>query len=212
MDGVLVDTGDFHYQAWVEIYRRYRQNGHELSRAEFDAIFGLINENAIPLMFGPEQSTPDFVAEVDQVKEALFRQLIHGYLTPLPGVLAWLEAGRRAGLKQAVGSSASWLNIQAILTELKLGPFFETIVSGDDVTAGKPAPDIYLEAARRLHVSPAHCLVIEDSLFGLRAARAAGMRCLAVPTLHRPADLAIADWIAPTLAEFSLEQLLALWP
>lgn len=209
---MLVDTGDFHYQAWVEIYRRYRQNGHELSRAEFDAIFGLINENAIPLMFGPEQSTPDFVAEVGQVKEALFRQLIHGHLTPLPGVLAWLESGRRAGVKQAVGSSASRLNIQAIITELKLAPFFETIVSGDDVTAGKPAPDIYLEAARRLHVSPAHCLVIEDSLFGLQAAKAAGMRCLAVPTLHRPADLVIADWVAPTLAEVSLERLLASWP
>ncbi len=212
MDGVLVDTGDFHYEAWVEIYRRYRQNGHELSRAEFDAVFGMLNKNTVPLLFGPEQSTPDFVAELDQVKEALFRQLIRGRLTPLPGVLAWLEYGRKIGVRHALGSSAPRLNIQAIVTELKLEPYFETIVSGDDVAEGKPAPDIFLEAARRLQVPPANCLVIEDSLFGLRAARAGGIRCLAVPTLHRPAELTMADWVAPNLAEFSLEQLLALWP
>jgi len=214
MDGVLVDNSELHFQTWIEIYRRFETDGQPLRRAVFDEVFGMRNAEAIPRFFGSDRATPAFIKEVTETKEELFRQRIQGQIRPLPGVQTWLNYWQAAGVKQALGSSAPWANIEAILNELGAYPFFQAIVSGEspEVRHSKPAPDVFLEAARQLEVSPAHCLVVEDALVGVQAARAAGMRCLAVTTTHSRADLAAANLVLDNLADLPPDRLLAQWP
>ena len=112
-----------------------------------------------------------------------------------------------------VASSAPELNIQAILSELRLSPYFTVVLSGEESPrlASKPAPDIFLEAARRLKVSPVQSLVIEDSVVGVRAAKAANMACLAVTTTHQTTKLVEADWIIDSFNDLRPQTMLEMW-
>jgi beta-phosphoglucomutase-like phosphatase (HAD superfamily) len=213
MDGVLVDTEELHYQTWLELHQRFGNDNLPPSRIKFKAIFGMCNSDVIPQFFDLSQATPAFIAELGIAKEVLFRKRLPGKVTPLPGVWRWLEYWSKTDVKQAVGSSAPALNIDAILTELKAHRFFETIVSGeaDSITHSKPAPDIFLEAARQLGVAPANCLVVEDAVVGVQAAKSAGMRCVAVTTTNSPSDLAAADLVVATLTDLPPEQLSVWW-
>lgn len=200
MDGVLVDTKDFHYQAWRDIYQRFSGDRQALSRALFDSVFGMQNAETVVQLFGKERATPEFIDMVSARKEALFRENIGGRTRPLPGVLSWLSYFRDRGLLQAVASSAPEPNVQVILGDLQVGAYFTVVLSGDSsgeespILASKPAPDIFLETARRLSVPPAGCLVIEDAVVGVQAAKAAGMACLAITTTHPDSALALAEW------------------
>ena len=211
MDGVLVDNSEAHFYAWVETCRYFTNGELTLSRTAFDVVFGMRNAETVPRLFGAERATPRFIAEVSEAKEEFFRKSIKGKTEPLAGAWAWLEYWQQAGIKQAVASSAPKLNIDAILAEIQAEDFFDVLVSGESpqISHSKAAPEIFLEAARQLDVDPAHCRVIEDAVVGVQAARAAGMRCLAVTTTHSSADLAAADWIAHNLAELPPEKLAA---
>jgi len=116
----------------------------------------------------------------------------------------------KSGLIQAVVSSTPRQNIDLILGALRLGQYFSTIVAGEDVSQGKPSPEGFLLAARRLRARPQRVLVVEDSVAGVRAARAAGMRCLAVATTHPREHLAEADLVVDTLEEVTVHALLGL--
>ena len=214
MDGVLVDNNELHYQTWVEIYRIYGHGEQPLSRARFNSIFGMRNDETITHLFGSAQAGPDFITHISEVKETLFRQRLQGKVKPLPGVQHWLAYWPTVGVRQALASSAPQANIEAILAELELHSFFEVVVSGEagQITRSKPAPDVFLEAARQLEVAPANCLVVEDAVVGVQAAKSAGMRCVAVTTTHSPADLAAADLVVENLAELPPARLVEWWP
>jgi beta-phosphoglucomutase len=213
MDGVLVDTNEFHFQAWSEIYRRFSDNQELLTRTQFESVFGMLNEETVIRLFGKEQATPDFIEMVSAEKEALFRKNIRGRIKPLPGVRAWLSFFQNNGQIQAVASSAPKLNIQAVLDELQIWPYFDAVLSGEasPLLASKPAPDIFLEVARQLKVLPARCLVIEDSVVGVQAAKAAGMACLAVTTTHHARDLIAADWAIDSFDDLQPQMMLEMW-
>jgi HAD superfamily hydrolase (TIGR01509 family) len=104
---------------------------------------------------------------------------VHG-LTPLPGATEWLARLKRAGWRQAIASSAPRLNVDAMLRALRFEPYFDAIVSSEDVTAGKPDPQVFLTAAARLDVPPPECIVVEDAAAGIDAARRAGMKSVGV--------------------------------
>jgi HAD superfamily hydrolase (TIGR01509 family) len=121
-------------------------------------------------------------------------------VVPMRGVPEVPRALAARGLRLAVASSSGPAVIETTLTALGVRPLFEAIVSGVEVARGKPAPDVFVEAARRLGVAPEACLVVEDSERGVRAARAAGMRCVAVPcgeTRHH--DFSAATLVLPAL-------------
>lgn len=213
MDGVLVDSNDFHFQAWSEVYRRFSDDRQPPSRTRLESLFGMRNDELAARLFGKEKSTPDFVEVVSAEKELLFRENIRGRIRPLPGVLSWLSYFQARGYDQAVASSAPELNIQAILGELQLSSYFAATLSGEENPhmAGKPAPDVFLEAARRLKRIPNRCLVIEDSVVGVQAAKAAGMACLAVTTTYPAGELTAADWIVDNLDDLQPRTMLELW-
>jgi beta-phosphoglucomutase len=206
MDGVLVDTGGFHYQSWQAVLADY---GIPLTPARFKETFGMNNADLIAALLGraPE---PSLVEEIGGRKEQLFRELIRGKAHPMPGVLQWLERLQVGGARQAVASSAPCENIDTLVDALAIRSYFQAIISGADMP-GKPDPAVFLTAARALDLPPERCLVIEDSVAGVTAARRAGMRCIAVTTTNPPSRLTQADWICDSLEQLSGETLLSLW-
>jgi len=199
MDGVLVDTEHL----WDEVREALTEEwgGRHTPEAQ-EAMMG---------MSSPEWSR--YLHEVVGLREPpevinaeVVRRMLERYEMDLPVVPGAVEAVRRlaaAGYRLAVASSSNRELIDAVLRRLELTSVFDVTVSSEEVARGKPAPDVYLETARRLSVEPARCAAIEDSGSGIRAAHAAGMRVIAYPNRHYPpaADvLALADVVIESLS------------
>ena len=201
MDGVLVDTEPFHWEAWR---RLSREAGFPMSYEDFRRTFGWRNEEILRELIGPNISDQR-VAELGDRKEELYRDAVRGNVRPLPGAMELLRKLREAGFRQAVASSAPKANIELILEELGIEGYFDAVLCDRDVERGKPDPQIFLRAAERLGVAPSRCLVIEDAVMGVRAAKRAGMACLAVTTTHPAEALSEADRVVASLAEVRVE-------
>lgn len=207
MDGVIVDTARDHFAAWREAFRR---RGADYTEADFRRTFGQRNDTIIRTILG-EGITDDEIKEIGRAKEVDFRARLGDDVRALPGAVELIRALDKAEIKLAVASSAPRRNIDFILERLGVRDCFPAIVSGGDVTAGKPDPQVFLQAARRLGVPPADCLVIEDAVAGVAAARRAGMRCLAVTTTNPREKLAAADRVVDSLAEIDVDSLRAVF-
>jgi len=196
MDGVLVDTGEFHFQAWSQILPEY---GLSMSREFFRSTFGMNNAGLLSVLL---ERTPDleFVTKVSDHKEHVFRQAVRGHAQPLPGVRDWLEHLMLAGARQAIASSAPPANIDILVDALDLRSYFDAIVSGYNMP-GKPDPSVFLKAAHRVDVVPEQCIVVEDAIAGVEAAKRAGMRCIAVTTTNPAQALSKADVVVDRLDE-----------
>lgn len=196
MDGVLVDTGEFHYQSWQEVLE---ERDLPFSREFFRQTFGMNNAGILARLLG-EDLTDELLVEITEQKEERFRELIRGRAQALPGVVPWLARLRQAGFRQGIASSAPEANIDALVDELGLRDYFDVIGSGADLPA-KPDPALFLEVARRLGAQPGRCTVVEDSLAGVEAAKRAGMNCIAVTTTNPAEALAAADLVVESLED-----------
>jgi beta-phosphoglucomutase len=194
MDGVLVDTGEFHYQSWVAVLPDY---GIPFSREFFRDTFGMNNKGILTILF-EERLTPELLAEISNRKEEAFRQAVQGRVRPLPGAQYWLEQLGEMGFRQGIASSAPPENINALVDELGLRTHFDALVSGVALP-GKPAPTLFLKVARLLDLPPQRCIVVEDAVAGVEAALAAGMKCIAVTTTNPASALAAADIVVDRL-------------
>ena len=205
MDGVLVDTAELHYQTWKATLAGY---GIPFSRQLFNEFFGMNNEQTLTGILGraPE---PSFLQEVSDNKEDKFRKSIHTQVELYPGVRKLLQELQRAGVRQAIASSAPQENIDALVNELNMASFFQAIVSGCELKS-KPDPATFLLAAERLGVNPQRCVVIEDALHGIEAARRAGMKCIAVATTNPVDLLSPADLVVERISELSAARILDL--
>jgi beta-phosphoglucomutase len=203
MDGVIVDSSDEHRRAWQQLAA---EEGVAFSDADFWSTFGWSNAAIIPRFWGANLSREQVDALANR-KEIHFRALVREGITALPGALELLQAAHEAGLKQSLASSAPLENIRLMSDLLGLHRWLDAVVSGDRLPRGKPAPDIFLLAAEKLGVAPQHCLVIEDAPAGVAAAKAAGMRCLAVTTSHEASALTAADRVVSSLKEVQLRNL-----
>jgi beta-phosphoglucomutase len=210
VDGTLVDTAELHFQAWQEVCREL---GRPFSRADFAATFGRRNPEIIAHLFGDRFDTAEVAALGDR-KEVLYREAAGRGVTLLPGAGALLEALHRGGFRQAIGSSAPRANLDLILGLTGIAPYLDAVVGSEETTRGKPDPQVFLVAAHKLGVEPARCVVFEDAVAGVVAAKAGGMRCVAVSFVgHHPQEKlrqAGADLVVASLEEVSLEDVVRL--
>jgi beta-phosphoglucomutase len=202
MDGVILDSADQHWQAWRMLAS---QTNTRFTEADFRHTFGQRNADIIPHYW--QVTDPDEIQRLADRKEALYREMLATRAHALPGAIALMQGLQAAGWHQALGSSAPIENIQLILDLLDLRTLLEAVVSGEDAPQGKPAPDIFLAAARALNLSPANCVVIEDAVAGVQAAQAAGMRCIAVTNGRFNRELQIADRVVQDLTEVTVDQI-----
>lgn len=197
MDGVLVDSEPFISQAGCMMFAEL---GLKVVPEDFKPFIGT-GENRF---LGGVAEKYNFPVDIEKIKARtydIYLEIIKGRLKPLPGVYEFIDRCRQMGKKLAVASSADRRKVLGNLNELKLSPAsFDALVVGEDVSRKKPAPDIFLLAAQRLGVPPQECLVVEDAISGVAAAKAAGAKCLALTTSFDASQLAAADFIAPNLA------------
>jgi beta-phosphoglucomutase family hydrolase len=205
LDGVLVDTGEVHFQVWTEVFAGL---GIHFSRDTFQKTFGMNNAGLLALMLG-DGYTPQTAHEISAQKENLFRQTVRGQAVILPGVSDWLERLSLWGVHQAVASSAPHENIDTLIDELGIRRYFQAVISVANLP-GKPDPGVFLNAAEAIRVPPNRCVVIEDAVAGVEAARRAGMKCVAVLTTNPAHRLSQADVIVERLDQLSPHTMLNL--
>lgn len=207
-DGVVIDSSGCHEESWE---RLAREEGRTLPSGHFKAGFGRKNEFIIPEILGWTRE-PGEVARLSLRKEELYREVVRDRgVEALPGVRTWLVRLRDAGVPCVIGSSTHRANIELTLASIGFGEFFPDIVSAEDVTCGKPNPEVFLTAARRIARPPACCVVFEDAFAGLEAARAGGMRCVGVATTNSAEFMkGHADRVIGRLDELHAEDL-AVW-
>lgn len=196
-DGVVIDSSAQHEKSWELLAEEIRK---PLPPGHFKAGFGKKNQEIIPGLLHWSDDTAE-IRRLGERKEELYRELVREQgVSVLPGARELLVALRDASIPRSVGSSTPRSNLDAIFAATGLGELFTAVVSADDVTNGKPAPDVFLLAAERLGLVPADCLVIEDAHVGIEAARRAGMKVLAVATTNPLEDLRQATAAVPSLA------------
>lgn len=192
MDGTLVDSAAYHLTAWQETLAEL---GLAVTTERFLQTFGQRNDAVIRDLVDPAADAAT-IARIAQDKEARYRRFVReGGLDPLPGVLSWLEKLQTAGWRQAVASSAPHENIATILEVTGMEGWFTAIAGDEDVSRGKPDPQVYLVAASKLDAAPPRCVVVEDAPAGIGGGRRAGMHTIGVGSAHGPlaADIAVAS-------------------
>ncbi|MDR2116698.1 MAG: HAD family phosphatase [Planctomycetaceae bacterium] len=173
MDGVLVDNSRFHARAFAEYFS---QHGITFT----PDMFGRSNEDLMALFFPNENEKRH--QELADGKEMYYRQIYEPHIKPVTGLIDLLEELKKNNIPIAVGTSAPIENIDFVLDKLQIRHYFDVVVVAAMVQKAKPAPDIYLKSAELLKMKPGDCLVFEDALAGIKAARAAGMKVVGVAT------------------------------
>ena len=202
LDGTLVDSGDLHWVAWRDAMAA---EGVTITREMFEATFGWKNDPILRRWLGDDISE-DRKRRIADGKEEAYRAALRAEgLAPLPGAREWVEQLHREGWKQAICSSAPRANIDAVLDVTGLGHDFEIIVAAEDVTLGKPDPQVFLLGAARLGVPVTRAIVVEDAEAGVEAARRAGMKSIGVNAkIALAADLAIGSLDELTASSWAL--------
>ncbi len=203
MDGVLIDTFEAHFESWKVVAR---QEQAEMTREQFAETFGRTSREIIAYLWPEKAGDRAAVSDFDDRKEEAFRQIISENFPPMPGVVVLLTSLASEGILMAVGSSAPPENVALVIEKLAASDLFAALVTAQDVTRGKPDPEVFLVAAKRLGMPPERCVVVEDAPLGLKAARAAGMHCVGMASTGRiRSQLSDADLVVDSLAELTPE-------
>lgn len=208
MDGTMVENTPYHYKAWQTLFKKYGLG--ELTSDTYKAeISGVPIMDTVRSLFpaADEETQRALVHE----KEQLYQELYTPFIAPINGLENLLKELKDGGVKLAMASSASVDDIDFVLRHVNVKQYFDVIIDGNRVSKGKPNPQIFLKAAAELHIRPEDCIVFEDSMAGITAGNAAGMKVIGITTSHpadrlQPTDLTINDY-----TELSLQKLEALF-
>jgi beta-phosphoglucomutase family hydrolase len=210
VDGTLVDTAELHFAAWE---RMSREMGRPFTRDDFAATFGRRNPEIIRFLFRREFTDAE-VLDIGERKENYYRAAAEAGVDLLPGVRELLDGLHARGVRQAVGSSAPRGNLDLILRITGSRHYFDAIVGMEDTHRGKPDPEVFLVAASKLGVPPERSIVFEDAVAGVEAAKAGGMKCVAVTFVghHPEAKLKAvgADRVVKCFTELTADDVLKL--
>lgn len=192
LDGTMLDNNAFHLRSW----KQYLQNiGREMSDEEYnEKINGRTNRDVVKYLYGNDLSEEE-IWKYTLEKESLYREMYLPHIAPMPGLVRLLERLDRENIPMAIATSGIQVNIDFMFDHVPVRKYFKKVVDSSYITKGKPDPEIFLKTASFLEVPPANCLVFEDAVVGIRAAKAAGMKVIAVLTTHDREELGEADMI-----------------
>lgn len=198
MDGVIIHSNPVHREAW-RVYNLH--HGIETDEAMQQRMFGKHNAEIVRDFYGAHLTDAE-IFQHGAAKEQLYREMMQGSVEEslVPGIREFMT--RHRDVPAAVATNAEPENARFVLRAAALGGFFRVVVDGNQVRFPKPHPEIYLLAASLIGIEPTGCVVFEDSVWGIEAARAAGMRVVGVRTTHRElsgVELAIDDFRSPDL-------------
>ena len=203
MDGVLVDSASAHRRSWQLLAE---QTHLTITDQQFAETFGQPSRQIIRQLWGADLPDSD-VKRLDERKESIYRDLICGRVPVMPGAVALLRRLQDDRTILAIGSSGPPANIELMLSEMGVSELFSVVVTGVDVEQGKPAPDVFLIAARRMRLDCPRCVVVEDAPVGIEAAHRAGMVAVGLVGTHDRAALGQAELVVDSLGELSLTRM-----
>ncbi len=200
MDGVLINSNAAHLASWKKIAA---QDGVSFSDEVFWKTFGMTSEYIVEKYWGDTTLTNEQISAIVNRKETAFRESVKKFVQPIEGAVDFVLFLHQKGYKMAVGSSAPRINVEYVLDWLEIRDCFnECIVAGDEVKQGKPAPDIFLTAARKLNATPKNCIVIDDSRSGVNAGKNAGMTTIGFFSAgHSQVEYENADYVVHSFEE-----------
>ncbi len=210
MDGVIVNTNHYHKRAWRDYYHR---NGKTLTDAEFlEHISGKHNDAILAHLFAGQELEPGRARQLADEKEALFREIYQPEIVALPGLIDFLKALKAAGIRTAVGTSAPVENLDFVVDQLDLRPYFDALLNESMVTRPKPDPEIYQQAMAVIGTTPADSVVFEDSMTGIQAGLAAGAKVVGVATTETADALRpLVNDVITDFREMSVARFMALF-
>jgi beta-phosphoglucomutase family hydrolase len=209
MDGTLIDNTPYHFKSWQMLFKKYGLG--DISRdTYYTNISGVPVMETIRRLFGSNHDEAGLKALLNE-KEEFYRASYAPFVKPISGLTDFLTGLKRAGVKMAMATSATVQDIDFILDRVPIRDDFDTIINSTMVTRPKPNPDIFLKAAEKLNMPPENCIVFEDSLAGVKAANAAGMKVVAITTGHTAAELHPVDLVIDDYTRLDVQQLAALF-
>ena len=204
----MIDNTPYHFKSWQAFYKNH--NLGEISRETYYK-----DISGVPIIDTMRRLYPDDdEAQLKQLvneKEVYYRKIYEPFLAPINGLENFLTELKNAGIKMAIASSATIGDIDFILHKIPVRDDFEAIIDGSRVTKGKPNPQIFLKAAHDLGAQPEDCVVFEDSLAGIKAANAAGMKVVGITTGHKAADLQPSNLVINDYSTLTVQKLAALF-
>jgi len=206
MDGVVVETVQMHFQAWK---RMFEERGKPFTFDEYKAkVDGIPRRDGARAILGDlPQSELDKACDV---KQGYFLEFLEKEKVPAyAGTVALVKAIRASGRKAALISSSK--NLPRIIASAGVSDIWDSIVNGSEITKGKPDPQIFLMAAERLGTPPGKCVVVEDAVQGVEAAKRGGMKCVGIDRYGDPSRLSKADIVVSDLSEISIAEVDALF-
>jgi beta-phosphoglucomutase len=205
LDGTMLDNNPFHILAWKEFYRK---RGRTLTDQEFVQHFnGKTNADALKYVFEGKELTKEEIAQYTDEKESLYREIYAPHIEPVNGLVPLLELLQQHNIPTAIATSGIPVNIEYMFEHVPIRSYFSVIVNNTHISKGKPDPQVYLVTAKQLGIAPGHCLAFEDSVAGIRSAKTAGMKVIAVATTHAWDELKEADLIVKDFSALSWQQL-----
>lgn len=200
MDGVLINSNAAHLASWKKIAA---QDGVSFSDEVFWKTFGMTSEYIVEKYWGNTTLTNKQISAIVDRKETAFRESVKEFVQPIDGSVDFVRFLLKKGYKMAVGSSAPRVNVEYVLDWLEIRDCFnECVVAGDEVKQGKPAPDIFLTAAKKLNATPENCVVIDDSRSGVNAGKNAGMTTIGFFSAgHSQDEYENADYVVRSFEE-----------
>jgi beta-phosphoglucomutase family hydrolase len=201
MDGTLVDTTELEYKAW---HRMMQEQGVEFTHEEYIKVLGAKGSEIVKNHLDWEEEA---IQEILQNKERYFKELVaqHG-LDLIPGVEKLLQDIQQIPLKMALATGASRKKLEFVLEKLPIAQYFDAMITADDTQTGKPDPEVFLNAAKKLGVAPDSCIVMEDARNGAEAAKKGGMICIAITTTRGKDQLQKADLVVNGYNELDIRK------
>ena len=209
MDGTLIDNTPYHFKSWQALYKKYGK-GEVSKETYYTSISGVPVLETIRRVFGEGRDEAQLKALLNE-KEELYRQLYAPYLSPINGLVNFLTELKNAGVKMAMGTSATQEDIDFVFNKIPIEADFDAVINSTMVTKPKPDPQVFLKAAEKLGIPPEKCVVFEDSLAGVKAANSAGMKVAGITTGHTAAELQPVNLVINDYSDLTVQKMVELF-
>ena len=197
MNGVIIDDEHLHEEATKYVLKKY---GYACTHADYKLYFAGRTRDAGFKSYGMAHTATYDVHQLSEEKDRKYQQLARKGLSTVDHVVDFIMHLNSIGSRMAVVTGAPRKEAKHVLEEFALADYFSQVITGEDITLSKPHPEGYLKAAAMLQISPSACVVVEDAPNGIKAAKRAGMSCIAITTSHAEHELAAADWVVQRLS------------
>lgn len=202
IDGTIIDNNHYHYLAFAEFYKKRNRT---LDKDYFVKNFnGKTNTDLMKLIFGEDLSAEES-ERLSQEKEAIYREIYAPHIKPVNGLMELLEALKKENIPMVIATSGMPVNVEFLFQHVPIKHYFKAVINSSHITNGKPHPEIYQLAAKKLALEPSQCVAFEDSVSGIASAKTAGLKAIAVRTTETDEKLKNADLIIKDFSEVTVE-------